>query len=183
MAKPQDIILSKKEIANLFGVTVQAFDKWNITSVGTKSGTKYYDLKQVISYKLEVEKRRGSNSSTNRSRLLLAQAESAELKLAEQKGELLPSVEVVDVWNQQIINIKSKLLGLPTRLAKMLSTIAKPFEIEKVLKEYVYEVLNELSEFKPKKYDNTKTRAIEPAIKATSRPDNKRVGRQKQGSK
>jgi len=81
-----------------------------------------------------------------KTRLTKAQAEKAELELAEERGELHRATAVVSVWAENVINAKAKLLSIPSKLAPQLAGLSAA-EIEALLKKEISEVLHELAEY------------------------------------
>lgn len=55
--------------------------------------------------------------NAERARLASAQAEKAEMEIAEKKGDLLPVDSVAALWARVLTDCKSKLLSLPSKLA------------------------------------------------------------------
>ena len=81
-----------------------------------------------------------------RTRLTTAQAELAELELAEQRGEMHRATAVMRVWADNVINAKTRLLAIPTKIAPEL--VGKNSqEIQKKLKDAISEVLQELADY------------------------------------
>lgn len=80
-----------------------------------------------------------------RARLDAARANLAELALRQKEGELLLASEVESVWSGMILNVRSKLLALPTRLAPELVHIRDQSEIAARLKAVIHECLHEIA--------------------------------------
>ncbi|MDR1650102.1 MAG: hypothetical protein LBR71_07555 [Synergistaceae bacterium] len=81
-----------------------------------------------------------------RTRLTTAQAELAELELAEQRGEFLRATAVMRVWADDVINAKTQLLAIPTKIAPEL--VGKNVqEIYTKLKNAITEALEEIAEY------------------------------------
>lgn len=76
-------------------------------------------------------------------RMAAVQAELAELELAERRGQMIPKVTArLDVMGQYTI-VKTKLLGVPRRVAQRVPQIAA--EVILVIDELVREALEELA--------------------------------------
>ena len=75
-----------------------------------------------------------------------AKAELSELQLAEERGELHRAAAVMRVWADNVMNAKTKLLAIPTKLAPELRGKSLQ-EIQKKLKTEINEVLHELAEY------------------------------------
>jgi DNA-binding transcriptional MerR regulator len=78
-------------------------------------------------------------------KLIEAQREKLELELAVTRGELVRSAEVVSVWSNYVVATKTKLLGLPSKLAYELAGIDDPIKLQNRLEEEINELLAELS--------------------------------------
>lgn len=81
-----------------------------------------------------------------KTRLATAKAEMAELELAEQRGELVRESAVSKIWTDNISNAKSKLLAIPSKMARELIGENEKV-IEAKLKREIYEALRELAEY------------------------------------
>lgn len=62
--------------------------------------------------------------ATSTERLKAAQADLAELKYREAAGELVPAVDVTREWAQLLSQVRTKLLGIPTRLKQAIPTLS-----------------------------------------------------------
>ncbi len=154
MPVSKSVVLNKKDTAYHFGISVHSFEKWGVPHIEKKGNNVYYDLKEVIAHRLNREKKEKTTLTDERTKLVRAQAKMAELKLSVHEGELIPSEIVQNVWADQILNFRSRLLSLPTRLAKLYSGMDKPTEIEANLRSVINETLSELIEYK---YDDYKS--------------------------
>tara|TARA_R100000655_G_scaffold37044_1_gene71660 strand:+ start:64 stop:564 length:501 start_codon:yes stop_codon:yes gene_type:complete len=81
-----------------------------------------------------------------KTRLTKAQADKAELEVSELEGKLIPAQLVQDTWTDFVANVRAKLLGMPSRLAHQMIATEDYAEAEKLLKDCVYDALNELAE-------------------------------------
>lgn len=75
-----------------------------------------------------------------------ARADQAELNLAERKGELIPAQQVADALNAAVINMKTRLLAIPSSVAPQVSALRKVPEIEGLLGDAIREGLREIAE-------------------------------------
>lgn len=81
-----------------------------------------------------------------RARLTNAQADLAELELAEEKGEMHRASAVMHVWSETVLNAKTKLLAIPSKVSPML--VGQDVNVIKsILKKQVDEVLHEIAEY------------------------------------
>ena len=92
-------------------------------------------------------KRSGTGDiAEEKTRLTKAQADKAELEVSELEGQLIPAQLIQDTWMDFVANVRAKLLSLPSRLAHQMIAINDYAEAEILLKECVYDALNELGE-------------------------------------
>lgn len=99
-------------------------------------------------------KRSGTGDiAEEKARLTKAQADKAELEVEQLESRLIPADVVQETWIEYVSNSRAKLLGLPSRIAHQLITVDKYAEAESIIKEQVYDILNELSQHGiPKEY-------------------------------
>ena len=92
-------------------------------------------------------KKSGSGDiAEEKTRLTKAQADKAELEVSELEGKLIPAPLVQDTWTDFVANVRAKLLGIPSRLAHQMITTENYAEAEKLLKDSIYDALNELAD-------------------------------------
>lgn len=83
-----------------------------------------------------------------------AKREKAELQLQVMKGELHRSEDIEMVMTDMLTRIKTKLLGIPSKVAPLVigyKDITKP---QGILQKYIQETLAELSEYNPELFIN-----------------------------
>lgn len=108
-----------------------------------------------------------------KARLTKAQADERELIVAKLRGDLLDANDVQRLWSDYAANVRSKLLSLPTKAAHHVLAAENFAEAEKVLKEIVYEALQELVEDGiPRELDES-PEGSESSMDTTTRSDNK----------
>jgi len=100
----------------------------------------------------------GGDIAEEKARLTKAQADKAELEVEQLEKLLIPAQLVKDTWSEYVSSSRAKLLGMPSRIAHQLITIDKYSEAELIIKEQVYETLNELAQHGiPKEYRKVDT--------------------------
>lgn len=72
-------------------------------------------------------------------------AQLAELEYKRQVGELLPADEVAAVWADQVRIARERLLAIPRRVAPSVLRLDEIQDVERVIREAIYTVLDELS--------------------------------------
>lgn len=125
-----------------------------------------------------------------RTRLTSAQAEKTELEIEVIKGNLVPKEQIIGTMGPMISAFRAKMLSLPTKAAPVVVNEVDAAQVEIILREYVYEALDELSEYEPTsttESDAPDSVGTQVTRRAPAPPDSKSVGRQreevKQGSK
>ena len=78
-----------------------------------------------------------------KTRLTIAKAEREELKLKQDKGELLSRENINLAWAEKVNIIKNKILAIPELAPVLLNHTAG--EIKSILHNKAYEILNELA--------------------------------------
>ena len=81
-----------------------------------------------------------------KTRLTKAQADKMELEVSELEGELIPSELIIETWSDYVANVRAKLLSLPSRIAHQVLTVDNYADAEQIIKNQVYEALDELVE-------------------------------------
>lgn len=80
-----------------------------------------------------------------------AERKIAELKLAKMEGKVYDARTVEMVQTEMLSNLRTQLLGLPTKLAPILEGLKRE-EIYEVLTKEIKEKLSELAEYTPEQY-------------------------------
>lgn len=96
-----------------------------------------------------MSKGKNTNSgdlNEERTRLTKAQADRAELELQEIEADLISTDTIKTIWSDYVSNVRSKLLALPSKLGHLTQASETYAEAEAIIKEAVYECLEELSE-------------------------------------
>ena len=79
-----------------------------------------------------------------RKKKIEVETERLQLRLEQERGELVPIDAIVTVVERQYGSVKAHLLALPDKLAPMLVNRSDVKEINELITEYVYEALDEL---------------------------------------
>ena len=143
-----------KEVAehlDLSSVRVHDLFNENILIKSGKSGGQDVDDCRVryIRYLRSLSKGKTTGSgdlNEERTRLTKAQADRAELELQEKEGELISTDLIKTIWSDYVANVRSKLLALPSKLGHLTQASETYAEAEAVIKEAIYECLEELSD-------------------------------------
>ena len=92
-----------------------------------------------------------------KTKLTAAQAKKAQLDVAVIEGKLIPTDQVETTWVNYIANCRGKLLTIPNKITHLILASDDFAETEKIIKDAIYEALEELANDPiPKEYrENT----------------------------
>ena len=112
-----------------------------------------------------------------KARLTKMQADKAEMEVLEMSGELARIEDVVEAWQSQLMDMKGKLLSMPSKLATLVVDVDSPAEAQDLMDDHVREALQELSEYENKGRHSPKPSESKDSPKTTTKADDKRMGR------
>ena len=103
----------------------------------------------------------GSDYDMARTRKMNADAEIAEMELAELRLKLCNTSDVISAWADVLNACRAKLLSLPSKIAPILATEDDAAVIKELLDEQIYEALNELSNYRPEIHPTQMAESVE----------------------
>ncbi len=115
-----------RTLAGVLGLTTRTINQLCDSGVVVRISFGRYDLEASVKNYVEKLRQKTGNA---RDRLNNAQAEIAELKLAEQRGELVPAAAVAATWANMLADIRAGLLAVPERAAARASLDRATVEI------------------------------------------------------
>jgi phage terminase Nu1 subunit (DNA packaging protein) len=155
-AKPSGSLLTRPELAGVFGVNVQTILKWRhagmpIAVQGLQGHPSRYSLPAVVQWRIdtEVQRLRGTSGadgqpiSPQHERALLdrAKREMEESKLAERKGQLIEPAEFLRRFTPRILAAKTSLIALAGQLVQMgLIPASKESEVRTLIEDALREI-------------------------------------------
>ena len=141
----RNMTVNFEEAAKFLNLSKGSFYCLIKTGVIPKAGEGEYILGEVVeSYWRNQFDSEGLKAAQNR--LVTAQAELKEAELAENRGELHRASAIAKVWTDQVLNAKTRLLAIPTKVGPML--VGQELQvIVKKLKDAIYEALRELADY------------------------------------
>ncbi|MBE6012096.1 MAG: hypothetical protein E7234_06015 [Lachnospiraceae bacterium] len=98
--------------------------------------------------KRNPESEENINYYTERAKLVRVKRLNEEYELRLKVKELHESADIENVMTNMLMNFKTRLMAIPSKLSPILSKKTDKAEIFKILKEYIDEALMELSDFK-----------------------------------
>ena len=156
-------LISRRAVAQMFGVDARTVTNWQRQSddplpvaITGKRGTVHrYNIRAVHEWGVRRHlSRLGAcddgqvyDLNSERSRLTHHQANKTALEEAILAASLIPAETAIASWQSHIASTRAKLLGLPTKMARLAVDASDLHEIESGIRECVYEALVELSEY------------------------------------
>lgn len=181
--EPQKI--GRTDLARILGITTKAIDAWPIAP--TKKGkTSLYDLTEVLTYLFnrakDAETRSNERKSveTQRSRLVAAQADKAELVAMKLAGELVGIAEVESVFEEMTFNLSAAIKMLPNNAPRFDGDIKKN---RFVLEQVQDEILRNIREWNPDDYTSGIIDEDESDSSSSNGPEPKNHSKRTRGSK
>jgi phage terminase Nu1 subunit (DNA packaging protein) len=152
----KDAVTTVDQLAELFGLTTVRIHQLAGEGVVIRTARGTYDFWQSVQNYIKFLQERKVNQwddgsagySEARTRLTSAKATIAEIEADLKKGTTHDAAAVAAVWADMIGNARSKLLGLPAKLAGALDGLTIQ-EREALLKDGVNESLRELADYSP----------------------------------
>lgn len=134
-------------IAHAFDVTLDAVIKWGIRPVVKESQTALLYLPEVIAHRLGFGEDGAPKLNPAQEKALLdrTRRERAEIELSLERGEVVKVDDVCKELERELIIVRQKLLAAPSKLARTLSTIDKPNEIQDILTSAIVDALKGLN--------------------------------------
>lgn len=191
--KPQlKNIVSGDELGRMLGVTAATVRVWTAAGMpvldrGSRGIAGKFDSTACIRWWADNISGRASAVDTDHEeadrRRAVAEAELAELKLAEKRGELVDGIEVRDVQIKAFANVKARMLSIPSAVAASCAATSEPAVVQSIVSGAIKSALSELSNGV---VEHERDRPDEPSggsIEAPAGSKNKPVGRGKKNPK
>lgn len=160
------VTVSSSVLADLFGLTERRVRQLAEEGIIAKVKRGRYDLStSVRSYIIHLKTnndlkedkiKKEIDIDTENALLIKAKREKAELELAAMRGDMHFSSDVERVMNDMLSNFRAKLLSMPTKIAPFLMNMNQIGGIQDVIRSNILEVLNELSNYDPESFYNSK---------------------------
>lgn len=122
------------------------------------------------------EKDDSDNYSKHRSRLTKSKADMAEMQAEAMRGTFHEASAVEVVWTDMLMNCRSKLLAMPTRLAPQLRQESELGVVQAILETAITEALNELANYDPDRVTSEYIQAHRSDVDAAVEADGEPVG-------
>ena len=138
--------LNRSETAQKLNVALSTLDDWRRKGCPhTKTGKQvFFNLDDLNAW---LNNKSGSelDYTQERAKLTRLQAEKVTLELEQQRGNLLPLKMVIESWQGLVANARARLLALPPKVAGQVLGMESYVEVEHVIRDIIYEALDELA--------------------------------------
>lgn len=135
----------------------------------------YVEYLQDCAFKRDTSDPGATEMRRERIRLWRARADRETLELGRLRGTLLDREVVGDTWGKLVVNFRSRILAVPSRLALTLAGVSDPAAVHGRLEKELHAALAELSEDGSFAKGRRNRRKRDPA--GESAPDEARRGR------
>ena len=149
-------------IAKIFGVSTRRVEQLKAEGIikGQGKPTKYDLLPTIQAYirylsdkangreKKESDAQLETEKLSAEKRIKMAKAEMAELELKELKGDLHRASDVEAITTDHVMFVRSMLMAMPGKLAVDVATIQTAPEAAERIKQEVYSILQQLSDYR-----------------------------------
>ena len=151
--------VNSTELATVLGVSARRIQQLAQDGIlRTKSRGKYFltdAVQAYMDYRTREKPLSEMDEKRQKAELTMKQAKAtmAALTAKELQGKMHRSEDVAAMTEDLIYTIRGMLLALPGRLAIDAANLADPSEVSTLIRQEVYSVMEELSQYK---YDSTK---------------------------
>lgn len=173
--------LNQQTAAALLSVTARTLRDW-VDVPRNPDGT--YNAPALVAY--YVAKMSGdAEYDTQRERLAAAQADKYEMDNAVRRGQLADVPATERAWAECVVNARSRLLGMGSKLGPQLVNIGDPSIIAAAIRAEARAALGELASYDPGRVADAagSDPAGEPSMGAPARVNGERVGGSGKASK
>lgn len=151
LSRSTPLVCNRKVLADILGVDQSTLRRWAAGGMPVERDrqgkTWQADSARCIGWLIEREAAASDSSaqvSTQRARLLKAQANRAEIELDETRGRLVDVDDVRDCWAEMVSAMRARVLLIPGMSAPLVRS-TPPAEAEVIIRKFVHEALNELA--------------------------------------
>lgn len=154
MVKNKFLTGTARELAGLLGISERRVNQLANEKIFVKNMEMDYDLPDSIAryYENKYASKDEDEYWSEKAKHEAAKRKLAELLLAKKQGNVHEAEDVELVMSDMLSNLRSQLLGMPTKLAPLLERKSKG-TIQKILSSEISEKLEELSDYSPTLFD------------------------------
>ena len=151
-------IVNRAELAAIHGVSLPTVDTWRnagcpVEREGGKGATYQYNTKAVIEWRLQqarADKRAGGTAGTldeAKLRKETANAELAEIELAEKRAQVVPIDHVAKQFGKVLATVKARMLAIPTKAAPEAHIAKSEEEARALIEDFIRDAMTELVDY------------------------------------
>lgn len=150
--KEKQFIVTTSEICEILGLSARRIQQLTKEGALVRVSHGKYDLpssiKAYIDYSNEVPSEE-LDKIAEETLWTRARRQKAELELKIMRGEVHRSEDVESVMNDMLASFRAQMLVIPGKVAPQLLSITDVEVIKSIVKKYIYEALQELSDYDP----------------------------------
>ena len=142
-----------KAVARFLDVTERRVRQLRDEKVISEAAPGLYNLQETNRKYINYLRKRNPESdenidyNTERAKLMRAKRQNEEFDLHLKEGRLHEAVEIETVMKDMLVNFKSRMMSIPSKLSPILAKKTDRAEIFKIIKAQVDEALSELSDY------------------------------------
>ena len=184
---PETQIIPVGDLSKICGITPRRCQQLASEGVMKKNDGNRYLIISISGY-IDFLKEQINNGSTeddensynyHKTRYQKAKADKEEIAVKLMKGDLYEGDIIRAVMEDLILNARSKALSAPTKYSPKLEGIESLPEIKSLFEDCMFEFLNELSSYDPKKFIDKFIAENISKLETTPEADPEPVGRKK----
>jgi phage terminase Nu1 subunit (DNA packaging protein) len=143
-------LLTSRQIGDFAGVPERTIRDWQLKGIVPETEDMAVAVRAIVvhfktqNHRKEAEEFKDDQLYNEKVRLTRLQADKLFLDIQVRESELVNSQEVELAWSNYIMSCRSRLLGMPARLAYELAGIDNPNTVQDTLQIAVDEALVEL---------------------------------------
>jgi len=146
-------VVNQKELSILFGVTTPTINAWVSKGMpcqkqGAPGQPSEFNTADCFNWRLDEERRAGGGMPAAldelRERKMRAEAETAEMNLAQARGRLVPIDQVADLVSSEYAKVRARMTALPGTTAPRIDP-SRTREVALIIADAVNDALSELS--------------------------------------
>jgi phage terminase Nu1 subunit (DNA packaging protein) len=153
--KSKPVVVTTAEISEIFGLSDRRVQQLVKEGALVKVSRGKYDLKASVQRYIEYIKEQAQKTeeeldlTKEKTLLTRANRQKVELELQIMRGELHRSEDVRRVMNDMLGAFRARILAIPSKVAPRLIAQTNAAVIQNIVRNEVYEALQELSEYDP----------------------------------
>jgi phage terminase Nu1 subunit (DNA packaging protein) len=141
--------VSLETLANLIDLTPRRVNQLADEGIIPRTKRGVYELapavRGYVHFLREFARGRDKTEARNKARLTGTRAEIEELKRARLAGEMIPREQVIRIWAEPAMAMRSHLLGIPSKVAARVGMCKSTIEVQALLRREIEDALSELA--------------------------------------